>query len=366
VSSLRETRTAPVLDPVEELAPEARRVLEVVPAPVETDPAETGPGEVVHLPVPLPVVEEGDPAAETRTGRLSLIVPATDNPKTLAACLSAIRASNDAPSEIIVIESAAGPGAGLARNQGAAIATGDILVFVDADVVVHPDAISRLHAHLEASPETAAVFGSYDDAPRGSGIVSGFRNLLHHHVHQGSAGAVGTFWAGLGAVRREAFEAVGGFDPQRLWLEDIDLGIRLTAAGEQIVLDPTILGTHLKIWSLREMIKTDFHHRAVPWIDLILRHGHASTDLNLSWRHRMSALAVMVAVFALLITAPVAAGAAAAFFIILNHRFYRVLRRRQGVVAAVCGVFLHALHHAVSISAIPYAIARHARRRVTA
>jgi hypothetical protein len=32
----------------------------------------------------------------------------------------------------------------------------------------------------------------------------------------------------------------------------------------------------------------------------------------------------------------------------------------------VCGVFLHALHHAVSIAAVPYAIARHARRRVTA
>ena len=364
MSSLRDP-IAPVLDPVEKFAPEAPRVLEIVPAPAEIAPAESGPGEVIQLPVPLPLIEEGDPAAETRTGVLSLIVPATDNPKTLAACLAAIRASNDAPAEIIVIESAAGPGAGLARNQGAAIATGDILVFVDADVVVHPDAIGRLRALLEARPETAAVFGSYDDAPRGSGIVSGFRNLLHHHVHQGSAGPVGTFWAGLGAVRREAFEAVGGFDPQRLWLEDIDLGIRLTAAGEEVILDPTILGTHLKIWSLREMVKTDFHHRAVPWIDLIIRHGHASTDLNLSWRHRMSALAVMAAVFALLIGTLAAAALAAVVFVALNFRFYRVLRRRQGVVAAVCGVFLHALHHAVSISAIPYAIARHARRRVT-
>jgi GT2 family glycosyltransferase len=320
--------------------------------------------DVVNLPLPLPDLAEGEPTPAAHSLQLSLIVPATNNPTTLGACLSAIRSSIDPPAEIIVIDFASGPGAAAARNKGAALATGDILVFVDADVVVHPDAISRLHAHLEARPETSAVFGSYDDAPRGSGTVSGFRNLLHHHVHQGSAGIVGTFWAGLGAVRREAFEAVGGFDPDRLWLEDIDLGIRLTAAGAEVVLDPSILGTHLKVWSLPEMIRTDFHRRAVPWIDLIIQHGHASTDLNLSWRHRVSALAVLVAVFASLAFTFTAAAVAAMCFVALNFRFYRVLRRRQGLRAAVCGVFLHALHHAVSIAAVPYAIARHARRRV--
>ncbi|MGH7896935.1 MAG: acetone carboxylase subunit gamma, partial [Candidatus Binatia bacterium] len=44
---------------------------------------------------------------------------------------------------------------------------------------------------------------------------SRFRNLLHRHVHQEGAGPATTFWAGLGAIRREAFERVGGFDALR-------------------------------------------------------------------------------------------------------------------------------------------------------
>jgi glycosyltransferase involved in cell wall biosynthesis len=355
MSSLPE-RLVPEADPIGTLALEPPLARDVVDAP----------GEVLQLPLPAPLpireIAEGDAIPEARPLRLSLIVPATDNPKTLAACLAAIGSSIDPPTEIIVVDSAAAPGAAAARNKGAAMATGDVLVFVDADVVVHPDAISRLHAHLEARPETSAVFGSYDDAPRGTGIVSGFRNLLHHHVHQASGGPVGTFWAGLGAIRREAFDSVGGFDANRLWLEDIDLGIRLTAASEEILLDPSIQGTHLKAWSLREMVRTDFHHRAVPWIELILLHGHASTDLNLSWRHRASALALLTAVFALVWT-PVGGAIAAVVFVMLNIPFYRMLQRRQGVIAGFCGVFLHALHHAVSIAAIPYALARHARRR---
>jgi GT2 family glycosyltransferase len=325
------------------------------------EPPAAPSAEVIRLPLPLPAAADA-PAPEAHPLRVSLIVPATDSPSTLEACLRAIRASIDPPAELIVVDDAVDPGAGAARNKGAALATGDILVFVDADVVVHPDAISRLHAHFEARPDTAAVFGSYDDVPRGDGMVSGFRNLLHHHVHQASGGRVGTFWAGLGAVRRDAFERVGGFDGDRLWLEDIDLGIRLTEAGEEIVLDPAILGTHLKVWSIRSMVRTDFHHRAVPWVDLIIKHGHASTDLNLGWKHRASALSVLSTALLVGLGHFAAAAVVLAAFLGLNFSFYRTLRHRQGLLGAIWGVGLHALHHAVSIAAVPYALLRHVAR----
>ena len=75
------------------------------------------------------------------------------------------------------------------------------------------------------------MFGTYDDTPREQALVSSFRNLLHHHVHTSNAGSATTFWAGVGAVRREAFVEVGGFDDQLITMEDVEFGARLHAAG---------------------------------------------------------------------------------------------------------------------------------------
>ena len=180
---------------------------------------------------------------------LSVVIPATNRPDTLERCLDAIRRATDPPEEVIVVDEPAGVGPASARNAGATKASGSILVFVDSDVLVHPDAFTRIRAAFTRDPDVCAVFGSYDDAPSAHGVVSTFRNTLHHYVHQGSPGAATTFWAGLGAVRRDAFAAVDGFDDWRFRVpsvEDIELGLRLAAAGGHIRLDPSIQGTHLK------------------------------------------------------------------------------------------------------------------------
>ena len=116
---------------------------------------------------------------------------------------------------MVVVTEPAGEGPAAARNRGAEQVAGDVIVFVDADVTVHPDALERIREAFAADPELAAVFGSYDDAPAAPQLVSQFRNLLHHHVHSSSPGPAETFWAGLGAVRREPFLAAGGFDSAR-------------------------------------------------------------------------------------------------------------------------------------------------------
>ena len=215
---------------------------------------------------------------------ISVVVPATDRPATLPRCTAALHraAAVVGDVEIVVVQGPRDLDVCAARNTGAARASGDVVVFVDSDVEVHPDALDRIRSAFTDDPALTAVFGSYDDAPPG-GTVAAFRNLLHHHVHQSGAGPAGTFWSGLGAIRRDAFLAAGGFDGERFpqpSIEDVDLGVRLVAGGARIVLDPAIQGTHLKAWTLGSMVRTDFARRGVPWVALLLRSGQLRSTVR--------------------------------------------------------------------------------------
>jgi GT2 family glycosyltransferase len=266
-----------------------------------------------------------------------------------------------------VIVAGDGEGPAAARNAGAERASGDVLVFVDSDVLPHPDAFSRIRRAFAADPELVAVFGSYDDTPTAPGVVSGFRNLLHHHVHQEGAGPATTFWAGLGAIRREAFAAAGGFDADRYRepsIEDVELGTRLSSTGARLELDPHLQGTHLKRWTLPTMVRTDFWARGVPWVELLLRQGR-STALNLGWRHRASAATSVVAAVSLLRGRPGSATRALLTLVALNGRFYALLLRRRGALEAGAGVGLHALHHVTGALSVPVGVLRHLRNERT-
>lgn len=295
---------------------------------------------------------------------LTVVVPATDNPATLQRCLGALSAAVDGPDEVVVVDRAPATGFAAARRAGVESARGDVIAFVDSDVLVHPDVFGRLRAAFEDDPALAAVVGSYDDAPEAPGTVSRFRNLLHHHVHQSSPGAVASFWGGLGAVRRIALEAVGGFDPSERWLDDVDLGMRLAAAGFKVELRPDIQGTHLKHWTLRSMIWTDFALRGIPWVQLLLRHRTLPTELNLGWRHRASAASALVAAGALAARRPLGTVLALSALVALNRRFYALLLRREGPARAAAAVGLHAVHHLAAVAGLASGVAVYASRQV--
>ena len=296
---------------------------------------------------------------------LTAIIPATNEPATLHRCRTAIETARAAPEEVIVVSEPPLAGPAASRNAGAERAEGDVLVFVDADVEVHTDAFARIREAFETDPELIAVFGSYDDAPSAPGVVSQFRNLLHHDVHQEAAGPATTFWAGLGAIRSDAFRRAGGFDADRYAvpsIEDIELGMRLSSDGARIVLMPEIQGTHLKHWSLWQMVRTDFAQRGVPWVGLIIESG-GSSALNLGMKHRLSALASVAGLAAVVLRRPRIALGSLALLVALNHRFYALLVKRRGLPEAGLGVLLHALHHLVSVAALPFGVLRWARSR---
>jgi GT2 family glycosyltransferase len=302
---------------------------------------------------------------------ISVIVPVHNGAAYLGRCLDAVTASapfecivaNDGSTDgsealaeeypVVILNCAGGPyGPAYARNRGAEAARGEILLFVDADVVVSPSALRLAAEAFQRDPELAAVFGSYDARPEAPGVVSRYRNLLHHFVHQNGDPEASTFWAGLGAIRRSVFEKVGGFDEKRFHrpsIEDIDLGQRLRAAGYRIRLDKKIQGTHLKSWSLRSLLQTDISCRALPWSRLIVETGSAPNDLNLKTGQRASFVltALGCAFAALAVRWPQALALAAAAFvsvIVINRKLYALFVREHGLLFAAACVPLHLLY----------------------
>ncbi|MEZ5290869.1 MAG: glycosyltransferase [Vicinamibacterales bacterium] len=307
--------------------------------------------------------------------KLSIVVPAFNNAGQLQACLQALPAATTAPHEVVVVDdgstqeiqdvaerngaacirldSNSGPSS--ARNAGARRATGAVLVFIDSDVVVAPGGIDRLVQPLAADPDLAAVFGSYDNHPNAPGVLSQYRNLLHHYMHQTASPEASTFWAGLGAVRRSVFETIGGFDEQRFsrCMEDIELGYRLRQSGYRIRLERTAQGTHLKRWTLRSVIRTDVHCRAIPWSQLLIEGKGQTGDLNVKGSQRMSvALTGLAGLFlALAIVKPLALGAAVAALagvLVLNRGLYGYLARERGVLFTCAAIPFHLLYFVYS------------------
>lgn len=250
---------------------------------------------------------------------------------------------------VVEIEGPLGPAT--ARNRAAAVSSGDILIFVDSDVVVTPDALPGMCRLLQQEPSIAGVFGAYDLSPAEPNFMSQYKNLAHAYVHEVGNRNAKTFWAGLGAIRADAFRAVGGFD-ERFGgaIEDIDLGCRLIRAGYALRLAPEFRGKHLKRWTLWSSIKTDVLVRGVPWTQVIHRYAMLSNDLNTSVSLRLSVVLAYASVLLALASTVtpwglLAAAAALAVLVVLNANYYQWFYHQRGLPFACRVVPAHLIHH---------------------
>jgi hypothetical protein len=251
-------------------------------------------------------------------------------------------------------------GPAYARNRGADLAHGDIVVFIDADVRVRRDTLSRFRAAFADVPDASAVIGCYDGVAASRGVVSQYRNLLHHYVHQRNAGVTDAFWGGCGAVRRLAFAEAGGYDEwsfDRPQIEDIELGHRLRAAGRTIVLRPEIQATHLKRWTLRNLIATDIWDQGVPWVRVVSQRvaKPATALIGPRTMERVNAILAWLGAGAAFVGAARQEAAwlwvvvaCVAAIIINNRRQLAFFRRQRGVGFTAVSIALDSLCYLIS------------------
>ncbi len=301
-------------------------------------------------------------------------------------CFEALRKTDPKPDEIVVVGDGApeamldhagqygfrvvvtpvrsGPAA--ARNLGARYAKGDILCFVDDDVELSPDAVGLIKGFFRsASEDVAAVFGLYDDEAPAANFASQYKNLLQHYVHQQAREEGFTFWAACGAVRRDVFLALGGFQEHYRTpsIEDIALGYRLRQAGYRIHVSKELQCKHLKRWDLLSLFRTDVFRRALPWTDLILDAGRFDDDLNISAANRWKVVLAYGVLLSCLLSARASvwiapASMLALALVIMDWGLYGLFFRKRGMWFAIRGILWHSFFYLYSGAAFGFGVIR--------
>lgn len=208
---------------------------------------------------------------------LSIVVPVKDRVPETRALFASLREAMSAcpePTELLLVDDSAPPVAnehrrtcaahdaryltgprnvGAKRNVGVEHATYDLIMFIDSDCLATPEVLSRhLKTLRTAGDDVAAVAGPtfvHGADSTVSRVMA--RSKLLNSAFEWPKTCRTVAWATTCnlAVRRTAFEAVGGFDEHPLTVvggEDVDLGIRLTEAGYTIVCDPEAVVLHDK------------------------------------------------------------------------------------------------------------------------
>lgn len=140
------------------------------------------------------------------------------------------------------------PSASVARNRGAQVASGPLLVFIDDDILLEPDGLATILAWHEGSDRRSLLVGQVVAMPEHVATPFGaFRQQALGHVPRDLfPHPVEWFASGLAAVPAKTFDDLGGYAESypAAGLEDADFGIRVSRAGYDIVFHPAVVGVH--------------------------------------------------------------------------------------------------------------------------
>lgn len=299
---------------------------------------------------------------------ISIIVPVYIGGKHFEICLKSLTQLNKKPHEVIIVGDGDGDGSwkkgidygfkamrqekqggpAKARNFGAKAATGEWLLFLDADVEASQNLISVAQQAIMQHPDADAFIGSYDDSPGDLRFLSQYRNLLHHFVHQEAGPEASTFWGACGLIRKSAFEKVGGFDAETYAIpsiEDIELGYRIKQAGMRIRHQNDLIIKHWKRWTAVNMLRTDTFQRAAPWTKLILQTKGNHYELNLGIKYRIGLICscLLFCTPIIFICSPLPAVILGLICVISNlwihQHFFSFLKKKKGVFFSVKSMF---------------------------
>jgi cellulose synthase/poly-beta-1,6-N-acetylglucosamine synthase-like glycosyltransferase len=225
------------------------------------------------------------PQGNWRPRSVAVVIPAYNEEKVIVSSILALLASPYRKFEIIVVDDGSSDntyrvvkerfartnrvrvfkkpngGKSTALNYGFAKANADVVIAIDADTMLHRDAIPLLLQHFK-DPRVGAVAGA-TCVGNAHNLITGFQ-ALEYATSQNLdrrafelANAISVVPGSIGAWRREAMLGVGGYSSDTL-AEDADVTIKLERAGWRVAYEPRAFARTEAPESLRTFLKQRF------------------------------------------------------------------------------------------------------------
>lgn len=208
---------------------------------------------------------------------LSIVIPTLNEEKFLPLLLNSIREQNFSDYEIIVsdgnstdktediakqykclfVKDEIHHHPSWQRNNGAAIARGDMLLFLDADTVLQPGFLQSVTEEFTWRSLTGAGFYfNFNPNKTSYKIFAFFYNSFCFFRQYFSPASIG---AGI-MSKKEAHDKIGGFDPEVLLAEDYDYCERISRIGKFRMLKSVVL-----LYSSRRILRDGLLNTAIAW-----------------------------------------------------------------------------------------------------
>jgi glycosyltransferase involved in cell wall biosynthesis len=311
---------------------------------------------------------------------VSVIIPVKNGSRTLGTCLVSIKRSYYKNIEIIVVddhstdntadivrsnkcilfEAKDGSGANNARNFGASHANGEILVFMDSDIVVERETILGIVETLE-DQHIDAVVGIYTAKHRHESFVSQYKNLWVRYSYIKSSPAIDWLFGSISGIRKEAFKKLGGFNIELLAKhghDDIELGKRFAQAKLNIILNMDIEVEHLKNYTLGSFIKNEYH-RSMGFAELAMRFRETTQSFRRGFVNVYPSFVIstLLSIFVIAVIIASVVGwvsnwfllGVIGFYLLLNIRFLNYLEQVRGLFAMIVMVPFLLIDHTVCL-----------------
>ncbi|OGW44886.1 MAG: hypothetical protein A2132_02650 [Nitrospirae bacterium RBG_16_43_11] len=292
---------------------------------------------------------------------ISVIIALYNADKAIGKCLESVYASSYKDYEVIVVDDRStdnsyevagkfpckllrldnNSGPAHARNIGVKHSRGGILFFIDSDTELDNRALELLSETFNDDEGIVAIVGLPRKKSLSKGLAPEYNALKNHYTLAVADKYSDYFSSQVGAVRRETFLAVGGFDTRFKGadVEDIEFGMRLPK-GKTVVHKDVLVGHHFPGFL---SIARKYFRRSIM-LSRVVRGNKKMCGAHASFMRTfltLIALISFVSTFALLFNPKFIIAPFCLFFIFLigNSGLFSFISREKGFLFMLVSVF---------------------------